>query len=189
MRGAAEARILSVALLHSHSMTNKHPRSSIAKLSPLISGEVERALADSSSAPPIFVCDHLDDHSQPTDLRTAPAPAQSCSCTVRAVSASRSAFAACEIAPLRWCCRSTQLDDVLHRAVPAFPLFGDAFPDQLCPRRSQKELSHPISLHPSFFGPQTQQFLERKLLSDVEGTCTGPFTLLSGCRTAAHLRS
>lgn len=38
-----------------------------------------------------------------------------------------------------------------------------------------KELSHTINLHPSFFGPRTQLFLEDKLNRDVEGTCTGRF--------------
>ena len=39
----------------------------------------------------------------------------------------------------------------------------------------QKELSHTILLHPSYFGPQMAQFLESKLYSDVEGTCSGQF--------------
>ena len=39
----------------------------------------------------------------------------------------------------------------------------------------QKELSHTILLHPSYFGPRMPQFLESKLYSDVEGTCSGAF--------------
>ncbi|KAH9930208.1 RNA polymerase Rpb7 [Fomitopsis serialis] len=38
-----------------------------------------------------------------------------------------------------------------------------------------KELSHTILLHPSYFGPRMLQFLESKLYSDVEGTCSGQF--------------
>ncbi|MBW0567051.1 hypothetical protein O181_106766 [Austropuccinia psidii MF-1] len=38
-----------------------------------------------------------------------------------------------------------------------------------------KELSHTINLHPSFFGPRTQSFLQDKLNRDVEGTCSGRF--------------
>ncbi|CDO69674.1 hypothetical protein BN946_scf184851.g62 [Trametes cinnabarina] len=40
---------------------------------------------------------------------------------------------------------------------------------------SQKELSHTILLHPSYFGPRMLNFLESKLYSDVEGTCSGEF--------------
>ena len=39
----------------------------------------------------------------------------------------------------------------------------------------QKALTHTILLHPSFFGPRMSQFLESKLYSDVEGTCSGRF--------------
>ena len=39
----------------------------------------------------------------------------------------------------------------------------------------QKELTHTIMLHPSYFGPRMQQYLESKLYSDVEGTCSGQF--------------
>jgi DNA-directed RNA polymerase II subunit RPB7 len=39
----------------------------------------------------------------------------------------------------------------------------------------QKELTHTILLHPSYFGPRMLQFLESKLYSDVEGTCSGQF--------------
>ncbi|KAG1788427.1 RNA polymerase Rpb7 [Suillus plorans] len=38
-----------------------------------------------------------------------------------------------------------------------------------------KELTHTILLHPSYFGPRMLQFLESKLYSDVEGTCSGAF--------------
>lgn len=39
----------------------------------------------------------------------------------------------------------------------------------------QKELSHTISLHPSFFGPNMHAQLKDKLYADVEGTCSGRF--------------
>jgi len=39
----------------------------------------------------------------------------------------------------------------------------------------QKELTHTILLHPSYFGPRMLNFLESKLYSDVEGTCSGQF--------------
>ncbi|KAF5340968.1 hypothetical protein D9611_006053 [Ephemerocybe angulata] len=39
----------------------------------------------------------------------------------------------------------------------------------------QKELTHTILLHPSYFGPQMTDFLENKLFTDVEGTCSGQF--------------
>ncbi|KAJ7746722.1 RNA polymerase Rpb7 [Mycena maculata] len=38
-----------------------------------------------------------------------------------------------------------------------------------------KELTHTILLHPSYFGPRMLSFLESKLYSDVEGTCSGQF--------------
>lgn len=40
---------------------------------------------------------------------------------------------------------------------------------------AQKELSHTILLHPSYFGPRMLQYLESKLYADVEGTCSGQF--------------
>lgn len=39
----------------------------------------------------------------------------------------------------------------------------------------QKELTHTILLHPSYFGPRMSAHLESKLYSDVEGTCSGRF--------------
>lgn len=39
----------------------------------------------------------------------------------------------------------------------------------------KKELTHTILLHPSYFGPRMLNFLESKLYSDVEGTCSGQF--------------
>jgi DNA-directed RNA polymerase II subunit RPB7 len=36
-------------------------------------------------------------------------------------------------------------------------------------------LSHTIHLHPSHFGPQLRIFLKKKLLADVEGTCSGRY--------------
>lgn len=38
-----------------------------------------------------------------------------------------------------------------------------------------KDLSLNLQLHPSYFGPQMNQYLRDKLLTDVEGTCTGQF--------------
>ncbi|CAN6662432.1 DNA-directed RNA polymerase II subunit Rpb7p [Trichomonascus vanleenenianus] len=38
-----------------------------------------------------------------------------------------------------------------------------------------KDLSLSLTLHPSYFGPQMNQYLKSKLLQDVEGTCTGQF--------------
>lgn len=40
---------------------------------------------------------------------------------------------------------------------------------------SQKELTHTIMLHPSYFGPRMREFLQKKLYADVEGTCSGQF--------------
>ncbi|KAG6332315.1 hypothetical protein ID866_6774 [Astraeus odoratus] len=40
---------------------------------------------------------------------------------------------------------------------------------------SEKELTHTILLHPSYFGPRMLQFLESKLYADVEGTCSGQY--------------
>ena len=39
----------------------------------------------------------------------------------------------------------------------------------------QKELTHTILLHPSYFSPRMLNYLENKLYSDVEGTCSGHF--------------
>ena len=39
----------------------------------------------------------------------------------------------------------------------------------------QKELTHTILLHPSYFGPRMLNYLESKLYLDVEGTCSGQF--------------
>ncbi|KAI8974091.1 RNA polymerase Rpb7 [Pilobolus umbonatus] len=38
-----------------------------------------------------------------------------------------------------------------------------------------KELSHTITLHPSYFGPNMHQQLKDKLYADVEGTCSGRY--------------
>jgi hypothetical protein len=37
----------------------------------------------------------------------------------------------------------------------------------------QRELTHTILLHPSYFGAQLEDYLRRKLYEDVEGTCSG----------------
>ncbi|KAH8926654.1 hypothetical protein BT69DRAFT_1214975 [Atractiella rhizophila] len=37
----------------------------------------------------------------------------------------------------------------------------------------RKELTHTISLHPSFFGPSLHAHLEARLYQEKEGTCTG----------------
>lgn len=54
--------------------------------------------------------------------------------------------------------------DVFHCAYLASP-----FPN------CQKDLSLTLTLHPSYYGPGMQQQLRNKLLTDVEGTCTGQF--------------
>lgn len=38
-----------------------------------------------------------------------------------------------------------------------------------------KDLSLKLRLHPSYFGPNMDQYLKDKLLNDVEGKCTGQF--------------
>lgn len=79
---------------------------------------------------------------------------------------------------------------VLHRASPSCSLthahavsptetllclFYDDDDNALATLRLQKELTHTIHLHPSYFGPRMLQFLESKLYADVEGTCSGQF--------------
>lgn len=39
----------------------------------------------------------------------------------------------------------------------------------------QKELTHTILMHPSYFGPRMLEIIEAKLHSDVQGTCTGQY--------------
>ncbi|KAL8871655.1 MAG: hypothetical protein Q9174_002561 [Haloplaca sp. 1 TL-2023] len=41
-----------------------------------------------------------------------------------------------------------------------------------------QELERTITLHPSFFGPRTKEYLTTRLLEDVEGTCTGQFYIV-----------
>jgi len=38
-----------------------------------------------------------------------------------------------------------------------------------------KDLTHRILLHPSYFGPHMEKFLENKLYADFEGTCSGAY--------------
>ncbi|ORX60286.1 hypothetical protein DM01DRAFT_1316766 [Hesseltinella vesiculosa] len=38
-----------------------------------------------------------------------------------------------------------------------------------------KDLTHTITLHPSYFGPNMQSQLKDKLYADVEGSCTGQY--------------
>ncbi|KAH0559509.1 DNA-directed RNA polymerase II subunit [Trichoglossum hirsutum] len=40
------------------------------------------------------------------------------------------------------------------------------------------ELERVITLHPSFFGPRMREYLVNKLLTDVEGTCTGRYYII-----------
>jgi hypothetical protein len=56
-----------------------------------------------------------------------------------------------------------------------FIVRGSSFGWYLILKYSQKELTHTILLHPSYFGPRMLQFLESKLYADVEGTCSGQF--------------
>lgn len=39
----------------------------------------------------------------------------------------------------------------------------------------QRQLSHTILLHPSYFGAQLEDYLQQKLYEDVEGTCSGKY--------------
>ena len=41
------------------------------------------------------------------------------------------------------------------------------------------ELERTITLHPSFFGPRVSEYLTRRLLEDVEGTCTGQYYIIT----------
>ena len=40
------------------------------------------------------------------------------------------------------------------------------------------ELDRVITLHPSFFGPRTKDYLTNKLYEDVEGTCNGQYYIV-----------
>lgn len=40
------------------------------------------------------------------------------------------------------------------------------------------ELERVITLHPSFFGPRVSDYLSKRLLEDVEGTCTGQYYII-----------
>ncbi|KAF9380072.1 DNA-directed RNA polymerase II subunit [Podila verticillata] len=40
-------------------------------------------------------------------------------------------------------------------------------------KHKQRNLSHTINLHPSYYGPHMKEFLLRNLHGDVEGTCSG----------------
>lgn len=40
------------------------------------------------------------------------------------------------------------------------------------------ELERTITLHPSFFGPRTKEYLSTRLLEDVEGTCNGQYYVI-----------
>ncbi|GMM27660.1 DNA-directed RNA polymerase II subunit [Martiniozyma asiatica (nom. inval.)] len=50
-----------------------------------------------------------------------------------------------------------------------------------------KDLSLSLTLHPSYFGPHMESFLRQKLLSDVEGTCTGQFGYIVCVLDSAHI--
>lgn len=39
----------------------------------------------------------------------------------------------------------------------------------------KQDLTHTINLHPSYFGPSVTPYLRSKLITDVEGTCTGRY--------------
>ena len=41
------------------------------------------------------------------------------------------------------------------------------------------EMERPITLHPSFLGPQIPQLLHSRLLADVEGTISGNFYIVT----------
>jgi DNA-directed RNA polymerase II subunit RPB7 len=38
-----------------------------------------------------------------------------------------------------------------------------------------KELTHTVQLHPMYFGPRMQEFVELRLRTEVEGSCSGRF--------------
>lgn len=40
------------------------------------------------------------------------------------------------------------------------------------------DLEKTITLHPSYFGPHMRDYLIHKLLTDVEGTCTGRYYII-----------
>jgi len=40
------------------------------------------------------------------------------------------------------------------------------------------ELERVITLHPSFFGPKIKDYLQNRLMIDVEGTCTGSYFII-----------
>ncbi|KAL8810574.1 MAG: hypothetical protein Q9223_003890 [Gallowayella weberi] len=42
-----------------------------------------------------------------------------------------------------------------------------------------RELEREITLHPSFFGPRTREYLTTRLLEDVEGSCTGQYYIIT----------
>ena len=63
------------------------------------------------------------------------------------------------------------LSHVLHRGCSSSLVYTHVDQDQLF----KKELTHTILLHPSYFGPRMLNYLESKLYSDVEGTCSGQF--------------
>jgi DNA-directed RNA polymerase II subunit RPB7 len=51
----------------------------------------------------------------------------------------------------------------------------------------QKDLKHTINLHPSYFGPSTNAFLEQKLYADVEGTCSGKYGYIVAVINIVHI--
>ena len=40
------------------------------------------------------------------------------------------------------------------------------------------EMERNISLHPSFFGSQVKEYLQNRLMEDVEGTCNGSYYII-----------
>lgn len=40
------------------------------------------------------------------------------------------------------------------------------------------DLERQITLHPSFFGSRTREYLTERLFADVEGTCTGEYYIV-----------
>lgn len=42
-----------------------------------------------------------------------------------------------------------------------------------------RELEREITLHPSFFGPRTKEYLTTRLHEDVEGSCNGQYYIIT----------
>ena len=50
-------------------------------------------------------------------------------------------------------------------------------------------LEHEIMLHPRYFGPQLMDTVKQKLVSEVEGTCTGKYGFVIAVTTIDNIGS